>query len=256
MADPHGGHGHADEGGLEKKVKETPKGPTKPLGQEISEAWKSTWGAITGLPGAVKTGFSHVYQTAKPATVLAGALALGGLEKLVSAAIYGGGFVVGRMLSNWKQGKKTTYREATNEMTIGGLLGWGLKYGFNAATKYGDMIAKAYGWGYGVASKAAASMAAYPIFMEVHEGMNRMLIGDYQPKGRKQMAEEMKKALLYTGLPVAANWSLTPLSWKIPVGAGLMATYSFLKSPVKEKKEEKMGNYMGMNPHTREYSHR
>src|SRR3989338_1512623 len=256
MADPHGGHGHADEGGLEKKVKETPRGPTKPFGQEISEAWKSTWGAIAGLPEAVKTGFSYVYQTAKPATVLAGALALGGLEKLVSAAIYGGGFVVGRVLSNWKQGKKTTYREATNEMTIGGLVGWGLKYGFNAATKYGDMIAKAYGWGYGVASKAAASMAAYPIFMEVHEGMNRMLIGDCQPKGRKQMAEKSKKALLYAGLPVAANWSLTPLSWKIPVGAGLMATYSFLKSPGKEKKEEKMGNYRGMNPYTGEYSHR
>lgn len=37
-------------------------------------------------------------------------------------------------------------------------------------------------------------------------------------------------------------------SWKIPLAASLMAAYSFLKSPPKEKKEEKMANYMGMNP--------
>ena len=174
------------------------------------------------------------YYTAKAAAPLGLAYGLGGIALLTASAINAGGFVAGKLLSNWKTKEETTYKDVANEATVGATIGIVLDAAFRGFAQAGAYVASKAGYWAGVAAKAAMGIGVIPPFMEFHEYTNRALIKDYEAKPWEQRKEAIKGVTKYLGAPIAANFALVPPAFNMPASAAINTTYAYMQAGKKE----------------------
>lgn len=181
---------------------------------DIGNSIDSLIDAFKSIPTVARDAADYTYDAAKPIAA-AGLLYLtGGAALLKSALITGAGFVAGKLLGNWKNGEKKTFKESfkqlSNEATIGTLMGGFLSYVFKWASYAGNLAKAQYGAAAGIATKAASSLVALPSFMITEEFARRALIRDYTARSWKKLKEDSIMAYKYLGLPIMANFALVP----------------------------------------------
>ncbi len=211
------------------------------LFDSIGNSIDSLVGAVKAIPKVAKEAAYYTYYTAKPLAALAGMYLAGGMKTLIHASVMAGGFMAGKFLGNLKNKEKTTYKQLSNEGTVGAIMGGFLSYIFKGAHYIAHIVSNSYGKAAGIATKAAASLISIPVFMTTHEYTNRALIGDYKPKTWQERKKEMLKTAAILGVPVMANFAFVPLKYNIPAAAGINTAYGYLRA--EPKKEEAPAPY-------------
>lgn len=236
-----------EEGGLEKTVK------SGNIFDQIGGSIGSLVAGVKEIPKIAKKVAHYTYYTAKAAlgcavgVVIAGASALVGAPLTVATAInilHAGyktlilpvGIATGAWLGNLKNKTKTTYKQIANNLCIGGILGGYLHHIFAGATHAGNLVKGAYGAIAGAATKAGIGIANIPVFMTIHEYLNRGLIKDYEPIPFKENMGQLKGPMAALIPLIGLNY-LSPAAYQMPVAAGVSTAYGLLKGD--KKKEEK-----------------
>lgn len=239
----------AEEGGLEKKANAAPTGGGGSIFDSIGSSIDSLVSSVKSIPGMIKEAAYYSYYTAKPAVALAGIYYFSGVKTLIHAATMAGGFIAGKLLSKLKNKEniisKETYKEISNEGTVGAVLGGFLSYIFKGVYQLAGAVSGIYGKAAGILTKALSSLVSMPVFMTTDEYARRALIGDYKPKPWEIRKKQMLKTAAILGLPVMANFTFCPPQYNIPAAAAINTAYGYIMAgPKEEKKEEKSpGNY-------------
>ena len=238
-----------EEGGLEKAVnQEAPKPQGGGIFNSIGSSIDSLVSGVKAIPKAVSKAAHYTYYTAKAAAGLAAGVALANISPLMAGAaiqtytslILPVGMAIGAWVSNLRSKSKTTFKQMANELAIGGILGGTLHHLFAGVKYAGDAVKASYGAAAGLLTKGAGAVAQMPIFLGVHEYLNRFMMSDYKPQ-KLDMGKKLKK--MWPILPVIlANFTVVPEylghNYQMPVAAGISVAYGALKGEKKEEKKE------------------
>lgn len=223
----------------------------------IGSSLESLVGAVRAIPRVAKKSAYYTYYTAKAAAGMAAGVALAGAYPIYTAKLGLGltsiikagysalilpvGMAIGTWLSNLKNKTKTTFKQISNELAVGGILGGILSYIFLGNNKLGSVVKSAYGTLPSLLARGGYSLTSLPVFLGTHELLNRSLISDYKPQPFKDMGKRIKK--MWPLIPLLlANYTVIPEylspAYQMPVAAGIAIQYGLLKGDKKEEKKE------------------
>lgn len=199
---------------------------------------------VKAIPGAIKKAAYYTYYTAKAGLGLAAGVALANISPLLAGAaittyqslILPAGIALGTHVSNKLNKKETTFKQMANEIAVGGLLGGFLHHVFATVTGIGNVVGKAYGNVANYATRVGLGLAQIPLFLSVHEYLNRALIKGHEPKNFRERMAQLKGPMKWIVPLVGLNY-LTPQAYQMPAAAGISTLYGAVKGD--NKKEEK-----------------
>ncbi len=139
------------------------------------------------------------------------------------AALVSTGFSAGKLVENYRIGKKTTAGDIAKESLVATLLTPGINLGYGLINTIGDPVLK------GAAYLIPYTLGIIPLYLALdHVVKKGTFRGVYSETIKPNIGRVIKENYLYLGLPGLLNVLLAPAPLQVPIAVGMALLFRYI----------------------------